>query len=169
MDKNTYTRCAMLVPFQEYQKKIASKKDNKTEDEKEDYLNPEDYKNDKPSSIIGEVYPDLYSQASYLNQDLERIKEKFIEYVNEFEFSVGCINVLYSILDEINDSIYYTLSKDNFDGEYLNLTKKGASDFSDKIGNMVELAKTMGKLHELEYTYRQLTKKISLTKSKILM
>ena len=118
-------------------------------------------------SVFSRIAERIY--AKHLNQDLERIKEKFIEYVNEFEFSVGCINVLYSILDEINDSIYYTLSKDNFDGEYLNLTKKGASDFSDKIGNMVELAKTMGKLHELEYTYRQLTKKISLTKSKILM
>lgn len=80
-----YSRTAMFIPFTEYQKKVAEKQQS----DKGLILNPDEFKERVPGAVIGQMYPDLCSQAAYINKDIDDTKTKITESVKELFFEVG--------------------------------------------------------------------------------
>ena len=94
-----YSRTAMLIPFTEYQKKVA---EGKKQSDKDLALNPDKFKGVKPGAIIGQIYPDLYSQAAYINKDIDELKTKITESVKNLFSSMGEDNIKMEI-DSMSD------------------------------------------------------------------
>lgn len=136
-----YSRTAMLVPFTEYQKKVAEKKQ---QPDKDLALNPDKFKGVKPSAIIGQIYPDLCSQAAYINKDIDELKTKITESVENLFFSMGeeAINIAIDSISPYVDNYLDFSSADNDDEEIV-FTKKGLRELSGDIYIRAELAKTL--------------------------
>lgn len=81
-----YSRTAMHIPFEEYQKKVAEKQ----QPSNDSTVNLDRFKGGgKPAAVIGEIYPDLYSQAAYINKDIAEIKATVVESVKALFDDMG--------------------------------------------------------------------------------
>lgn len=115
---------------------------------------------------IGHIYPNLYSQASYLKKDVEKIENEIVKTVGHINTAVGSDGVKMII-----DSIYHfvdnqiTLSKefeDYFDEQTL-------QEFSNDVYARAELAKYMLDLTDMSKRLREKKEHIELTKRNVLL
>lgn len=90
----------MFIPFTEYQKRVAEKKEQQSD--KDLPLNPDLFNGVTPGAVIGQMYPDLYSQAAYINKDIDDTKTKITESVKELFFEVG-EDAIKMAIDSISD------------------------------------------------------------------
>lgn len=161
------TRTAMLIPFSDYEKKMPNKKESDKEADK--VLKPIDFKGVKPTMVTGHIYPDLYSQASYLNKDIEDVKTGIAEAVDELFDSIGEEAVIVSI-ESIYDYVGRTLNTEGNDmNEMCEFTWKGLRDIESEVYCRKEMAKTMLSLMLKRNRLNELESNIEKTKQNILL
>ena len=158
-----YSRTAMHVPFEEYLKKIAKKQQPSNNSE----VNPDSFKGGgKPAAVIGEIYPDLYSQAAYINKDIAEIKAAIVESVKSLFDGMGEDVIKTSI-----DSIYTYV--DSFlgisDEEEYCFTKKGVFELSNQVYCLVNMTKTLLDLYLKHQRLKEMDNRSNLTKRNILL
>lgn len=132
----------------------------------EETINPSDFSKVSPVQKIGHIYPDLYSQASYLIKDVENIKSEIVEIVNDINQTAGNANVKFII-----DSIYHFIESeietskdfdDYFDDDNL---KRLSSD----VYARVKLAEQILDLISLSDNLKYVTRNMELTKQHLLL
>lgn len=113
-----YSRTAMHIPFDDYLTMLESRNNSN------DGIVPDNFKAVKPNNIVGEAYPDLYSQASYINRNISELKSKMAESVKELFQEIGEDAIEFAI-DSIGDylSSFFRESDDEntFSSETLRL------------------------------------------------
>lgn len=159
-----YSRTAMLLPFSEYMAKAEVKRN-----EREPEVNPMDYENVMPKAVIGEVYPDLPSQAAYINRDIQEANQKIVEATKEMFDCVGeeAIKIqLDSLSSHLDDFI---MVNDSCAEKEYTFTRKSLIGLSSDIYCRKELAKSMLSLYQLYDRVRDLKHKQEMTKKNILL
>lgn len=162
-----YSRTAMLIPFTEYQKKVAEKQQS----DKDSTLIPDKFENVKPEAIIGQIYPDLCSQAAYINKDIDDMKSKISESVKNLFGSMGeeAINfVLDSVYQHVDKFLDLPNFSDDADKEY-SFTKEGLYDLSSKVFLHIDLAKALLDLYIKNDRMKTLHERQELTQQNILL
>ena len=96
-DMENFSRMTMLIPFSEYQKKIEAKAGSG---------DSQILKGGAPRCVIGETYPDLYSQAMYIAVSYTHLflisGNIFLQYkYKSFDSNVPSSLTLISLLNEI--------------------------------------------------------------------
>lgn len=154
-----YSRKAMLIPFDDYLTILESRNNSDVG------IVPDNFKAAKPNSVVGEAYPDLYSQASYINRDISELKSKMAESVKELFQEIGEDAIEFAI-DSIGDylSSFFRDSDDEntFSGETLRLVMSEA--YCRGI-----TAKTLLKLYVQNERLRKLNSELELTQKNILL
>lgn len=162
-----YPRTAMHIPFEEYQKKITEKQQSSNESD----VGTDGLGGGKPAAIIGEIYPDLRSQAAYINKDIADIKATVVESVKGLFGNMGEEAVKLS-LDSIYDYVesFLALSREasNPDEEY-SFTRKGLITLTNQVYSRVDLAKTLLDLYLNHRRLMELDDRLKLTKRNILL
>lgn len=164
-----YSRASMLIPFSEYQKIVAERQ----QPGEELVLNPERFKEGagKPNAIIGQMYPDLYSQAAYINKDIDDVKTKISESVKNLFDSMGkeAINlVLDSVYQHVDRFLDFPGFSDGADKE-CRFTKEGLCDLSNKVFLHIDLAKTLLDIYIKNDRMKTLYERQELTQQNILL
>jgi len=161
-DMENYSRTSMLIPFSEYQKKV---------DKKEESDNTHIPDGGIPRCVIGETYPDLYSQAMYIERDMEKVRGEITGLIKGLFDDMGDEAVSIAI-----DSIYDFTARhlgigDNISdlSENCDLTWKGLRNLENGIYCRGELAKTMLSLYLKNSRLRNLRHDMKLTEQNVLL
>lgn len=137
-----------------------------SKNETKGFINPSDFKDLVPVHSMKKVYPDLYTQARYLNLGVERVKKEMVGIIDEINQEAGSDNVKMII-----DSIYHfvdteiSISKDcedYFDEDNLR-------ELSSNVYHRAQLAKHLLDLICLSNELRSIKHDIDLTKQHILL
>lgn len=101
----------MLVPFSEYQKRAAEKQKS----DKDLELIPDKFKEVKPETVIGQMYPDLCSQAAYINMDVETLKSNMVDTIKDLFFEIGkdAVTMTIDSMSEYLASLFQDLNEDD--------------------------------------------------------
>lgn len=125
----------------------------------------------EPYAIIGKMYPDLYSQAAYINKDIDDIKSKISESIKNLFGSMGeeAINlVLDSVYQYVDKFLDLPDFSDDADKEY-SFTKDNLYDLSSKVFLHVDLAKTLLDLYLKNERMKDLLDRQKLAQQNILL
>lgn len=161
-----YSRTAMLIPFTEYQKKVAEKKQ---QSDKDLALNPDKFKGVKPGAVIGQMYPDLCSQAAHINKDMDELKTKITESVENLFSSMGeeAINIALDSTYEYVDTLL-DLPDSRKDAES-EITTDGLYDLLNGVYCRIDLAKTLLDLYLKHERMKELCDRQKLAQQNILL
>lgn len=157
-----YSRTAMLVSFSEYQKKVAEKQKS----DKDLELNPDKFKGIKPGAIIGQMYPDLCSQAAYINKDIEKLKSDMADTIKELFFEVGEEAVIMAI-DYMSD--YLTNSFQDLDEDDNSFSRKTLLSVQGDVYARGIIAKKLLNLYLDNNQLKKLKERRELTEKNILL
>lgn len=160
-DMENYSRVSMLIPFSEYQQKIGEKP-------KKDPV-PDFEGGGNPKCIIGPVYPDLGSQAAYINRDIQKAKEGICQAVTDIFDLMGeeAVNIAIESMYDFTTG-HLSLGGQNMK-EDCGFTWKGLSDLEDGIYYRKELAKNLFSLYLKNNRLRDLDYENKLTQQGILL
>lgn len=117
------------------------------------------------------MYPDLYSQAAYINKDIDDVKTKISESVKNLFGSMGeeAINlVLDSVYQYVDKFLDLPDFSDDADKEY-SFTKDNLYDLSSKVFLHVDLAKTLLDIYIKNDRMKTLYERQELTQQNILL
>ena len=161
-DMENFSRMTMLIPFSEYQKKIEAKAGSG---------DSQILKGGVPRCVIGETYPDLYSQAMYIERDMEKVRGEITGLIKGLFDDMGDEAVSIAI-----DSIYDFTARhlgigDNISdlSENCDLTWEGLRNLENGIYCRGELAKTMLSLYLKNSRLRNLRHDMKLTEQNVLL
>ena len=130
-------------------------------------FNPDDFINVTPVAKVGNTYPDLYSQASYLNKDIDRIKDEMCEKVIRLSFEQGD-EAISKILDAIYNFILgeYTMSNDIDESD---ITPDFINNIANEVYSYNVIAKSIMDLLSLSRRLSEIDERIELTKHNVLL
>ena len=158
----------MPIPFTEYQKELAEKKE---QSDKDLALNPDKFKGVKPGAIIGQIYTDLYSQAAYINEDIDELKTKITESVKDLFSSMGedAINItLDSTCEYVNTLLALPDSRKDA-GEECKITTDELYDLLNGVCCRIDFAKNLLDLYLKHERMKELLALKELTQQNILL
>lgn len=161
-----FSRTAMTVPFSVYKERVEQK-----EETKKIGLDPNTFKGVVPAGVSGQMYPDLYSQAAYINRDIEKAKTETVDLVEGLFDMMGDEAIVIAI-DSIRnfvDSFLQLPDCMNEAEEEYDFSKAGLYDLSNGVYNRSEVAKTMLELYLKNERLRDLKDRAELTQKNILL
>lgn len=128
--------------------------------------NPSDYIKREPTAKVGDTYPDLYSQAAYVNRDIKRISGDLLKQVADLKSYGG-----FETVEHVMDSVYHFLVNE-FElsddcPEYF--TKEMRLDILNGVYGRIELAKALLNIFRLSEGLSDKDDVIKLTKQYILL
>ena len=132
-------------------------------------LNPAEFVGKQAACKIGNIYPNLPSQASYINKDIEKVKEGIVDIVEQLHTSAGMDNAKL-IIDAMDHRVEneITLSKDCDEcGDHF--TKETVREMSNDVYALGEMAKSLIDLSKLTGRLQELDERAELTKKNVLL
>lgn len=153
-------RVTMCIPFSEYLKKIAEKNNQGGG------MSPYNYKGVKPSCVIGDMYPDLYSQASYINKDIDEAKSKMSEAIKDL-FDIAGEDFINMVIDSISHYLIFVFQE--LDEEDNKFSKRELFNIQSDVFCRGELAKTLLALYQRNERLKELKERAELTQKNILL
>ena len=134
-------------------------------------MNPDKFKGVKPGVIIGQIYPDLYSQAAYINKDIDELKTKITESVKNLFSSIGeeAINITLDSTYEYVDTLLALPDSRKDAGEECEITTDGLYDLLNGVYCRIDLAKTLLDLYLKHERMKELCDRQKLAQQNILL
>lgn len=127
-------------------------------------INPSDFANRESKMKAGDTYPDLYSQASYVMKDVERISNKIIKEADDLYHSAG-----YESVGIIMDSMYHYIVNEivlsEGDSEYF--TKEIMNGIANEIYQRILMAKSIMEIFQCYNILQDKDAVVKLTKQDI--
>lgn len=154
----------MLVPFSEYQKRVAEKQKS----DKDLELIPDKFKEVKPETVIGQMYPDLCSQAAYINRDVETLKSNMVDTIKDLFFEVGedAVTMTIDSMSEYLANFFQVQDLDEDDNTY---SKKALLSIQGDVYARGIIAKALFNLYLSNNRLKDLSRKQKLTQQNILL
>lgn len=129
-------------------------------------LNPENFKNSKPVIKVGNMYPNLYTQATHQNEKLNNISERIIKEIDSIRWSIGfeCVSIL---IDSMHKSIQEKVDELKENGS--DIGHEDLQKITHHVFSVGEYAKSMMNIMDLHQTMNRKGEEINLTQNNILL
>lgn len=139
---------------------------NKNREAKE-VINPRDFINATPVAKVGHTYPNLYSQASYLLSDVDRLKNEICDKVKEMNFMNGDGNIAI-LLDAIYNLLCNELYSIEEDQDKV-ITPENSRHIKNEVYSIVDMSKAVLDILNLSSRLDNMMERIEYTKKHILL
>lgn len=133
---------------------------------KED-IDPLDFENIEPTVRVGNIYKDLYSQATCLKIDMEKTKDEICEAVRKIRFEVGYDSVNLS-MDAICNYLDNQLNIMDYDADII-VNPEYALSIKSEVFALNCISKGLLSILLLSDKLDKIIKEIELTKHYILL
>lgn len=141
---------------------------NKNNDAKKEnwyFLNPKDFEGIQPVVKAGCIYPDLYSQASYLNKDIKNLNDRLLEAIEELTSWER-----YGSVERILDALYnHILQEAEASKDRDEVTSRDINDIANDTFCYNQLAKGLLNILLITDCIKEKKESMEFTKHRILL
>lgn len=164
MNENDNTkRIAALRRYDDYRQVVEDR-------ERAEGKAPErDLRGVEPVAVVGEHYPDLYSQQAYLKDDKDRAEHEMAREVKDMFNDIGTDAIL-AVCESATDFINTELPlEDTDDGSRLTLNRQYVQRIHNGVWERIALAKKLVALYRLHRDLRETRQRQDLTDKNVLL
>ena len=123
----------------------------------------------EPVAVVGEHYPDLYSQQAYLKEDKDRAEHEMAREVKDMFNDIGTDAIL-AVCESATDFINTELPlEDTDDGSRLTLNRQYVQRIHNGVWERIALAKKLVALYRLHRDLRETRQRQDLTDKNVLL
>lgn len=164
MNENDNTkRIAALRRYDDYRQVVEDRERAKGKAPERDLRGVE------PVAVVGELYPDLYSQQAYLKEDKDRAEHEMAREVKDMFDDIGEDAIL-AACESATDFINTELPlEDTDDCSRLTLNRQYVERIHNGVWERISLAKKLVKLYRLHRDLRENRRRQDLTDKNVLL